>query len=75
MRGTASTYFGLTTFGTSTVAAAVPIGVLVSPVTFTVRVTALVINLGEESGETTPASSGPTTRPTSPPRSARRWSG
>jgi hypothetical protein len=48
MRGTASTYFGLTTFGTSTVAAAVPIGALVSPVTFTVRVTALVINLGED---------------------------
>jgi hypothetical protein len=47
-RGTASTYFGLTTLGTSTMAAAVPIGVLVSPVTFTVRVTALVINLGEE---------------------------
>jgi hypothetical protein len=47
-RGVASTYFGLTTFGTSTVVAAVPTGVLVSPVTYTVRVTALVINLGEE---------------------------
>jgi hypothetical protein len=52
-RGTASTYFGLTTFGTSTVTAAVPIGVLVSPVTFTVRVIAVVINLGEAiSGDT-----------------------
>jgi hypothetical protein len=41
--------FVLTTFGTSTVAAAVP-GVLVSPVTFTVNVTAVVINLGERFG-------------------------